>query len=260
MKRSLVLAVVVALAAVLPFQLSAEVAIPEPPQECPDLEWVAENIGGELSMWKVGPDEGCDFVFESGRGPFEEPILLVVPAGGSKMTGWDPRPEPEGQKDLLVEGPGSGEFWDGVLWIEPQSATATAEPTVTVPTVTATPTATPEPTAMATAEPTVVPTPGESILFLPVVFNPPLPRLPIPDQPEGCPSIDWLQANVVTGGVWALRKDGCSFDYNSGGNPVMLAVPENALVTGWNPILGENLDKFKGPGHVKVWTAVVWFE
>lgn len=218
--------VIVLLLAILPLQqLEAEVAIPEPPAECPSLEWVSENIGGETSMWAVR-EAVCSFDFQSGRDPFEDPVELVIPSG-SLMTGWDPRPAPEGQKNISVKGPDTGFFWEGVLWIETQAP---------------------------------VPEPTVHQVFIPLVFGPALPRLPIPDQPDGCPSVDWLQANVVIGGIWvSTGSPGCGFEYDSGGSPVMLAVPDQAKVDGWDPIKLENI-KFKGPGHIKVWTATVWFE
>ncbi|MBU2577365.1 hypothetical protein KKA69_00880 [Patescibacteria group bacterium] len=232
MNRGILTVVVILLAAVLPFQLSAAV-IPDTPFECPTVKWVSENIShdGDTSKW-IELD-GCGFAFDSRGGSIE----LTIPAG-SLMTGWDPRPEPEGQKNLLVEGPGVGNFWTGTLWIVPQPVTNT--PT----------SATAEPTA------TEVPTPEEYLVFIPLVFSPPLPRLPIPDRPDGCPSIDWLN-QYVGNGTWSALG-GCGFEYDSGGSPVMLAVPKGVLVTGWNPILGENLE-FRGPGHVKVWTATLWF-
>lgn len=217
MKRSLVLVVVVALAAVLPFQLSAEVAIPEPPQECPDLEWVVSNIGGETSMWTVGEDEGCDFVFKSGG----DLVELAIP-DGSLMTGWDS----EKQQDMEpLWGPNSGFYKEGVLWIETQAP---------------------------------VPEPTVHQVFIPLVFGPALPRLPIPERPDGCPEISWLEANIAIGGTWVPDKP-CGFKYD-GPAVAILSVPDGALVTGWDPFERRNFE-LPGPGHIKVWDkATVWFE
>lgn len=57
--------------------------IPNPPQSCPGVGWLASNVGGQAENWTRLDELGCGFSFHSGR-----PLSLGIP-WGAYLNGWD---------------------------------------------------------------------------------------------------------------------------------------------------------------------------